>query len=133
MDKRCLRCRHIEMAAIMAPFLLIMGIAVFYVVEAVLGSAVTQNDCEVGLPVHLQDPAILSRQEFFGYLLPMVLAGLGSRCCAPGPPVLVTALAITQGMAGLAVKRVESLLAFSYNEGHFTRGGDSGCTSLTCP
>jgi hypothetical protein len=61
----------------MATFILIFGIIVLYVIEVVRGSDVTQYDCEVGWPAHLEKPKALSRQEFFGYLLPLVLTGLG--------------------------------------------------------
>jgi hypothetical protein len=61
----------------MAIFILIFGITVLYVIEVVRGSDVSQYDCEVGWPAHLEEPQAISQQEFFGYLLPMVLAGLG--------------------------------------------------------
>ena len=62
---------------IMATCILILGITVFYVIEVVRGSDVTQYDCEVGWPAHLEEPQALPRQEFFGNLLPMVLAVVG--------------------------------------------------------
>jgi hypothetical protein len=61
----------------MGIFILILGITILYVIEVVRGSDVTQYDCEVGWPGHLEEAKAISRQEFFGYLLPMVLAGLG--------------------------------------------------------
>jgi hypothetical protein len=61
----------------MAIILLILGLAVIYAIEVVRGSDVTQYDCEVGWPSHLEEPKTLTREEFFGYLLPMVLTGLG--------------------------------------------------------
>ena len=48
--------KHIDKVAIMAVVLLIMGIAVFYVVDMVLGSDATQSDCGVGLPARLHEP-----------------------------------------------------------------------------
>jgi hypothetical protein len=69
----------------MATFILILGIAVLYVIEVVRGSDVTQYDCEVGWPSHLEEPTALSRQEFFAYLLPLVLAGLGTLLIFPAP------------------------------------------------
>jgi hypothetical protein len=61
----------------MTIFIIFLCIAVFYVIDVALGSAGSQYDCEVGLPSHLEEPKTLSRQEFFGYLLPLVLVGLG--------------------------------------------------------
>ena len=61
----------------MIAVILILGITVIYVIEVMLGSDAAQYDCEVGLPSHLDKLKTLSRQEFFGYLLPLVLAGLG--------------------------------------------------------
>ena len=61
----------------MVTFMVILGLVVLYAIDVALGSAVSQYDCEVGWPAHLEEPQALSRQEFFGYLLPMVLVGLG--------------------------------------------------------
>ena len=61
----------------MAALILIGATVVLYVIDVVLGSDATQYDCEVGSPSHLGETKTLSRQEFFGYLLPMVLAVVG--------------------------------------------------------
>jgi|GEM_PF-5742321 len=56
---------------------IVLGIAVFYVIDVALGTAVSQYDCEIGLPSQLEDTDTLSRQEFFGCLLPLILVSLG--------------------------------------------------------
>jgi hypothetical protein len=68
----------------MAAFLVILGIAVLFVIDVVLGSDVTQYNGEIGWPSHFKEPKALSRHEFFGQLLPLVLLGLG------GPLLLAT-------------------------------------------
>ena len=62
----------------MAALILILATVVLYVIDVVLGSDATQYDCEVGSPSYLGETKTLSRQEFFGYLLPLILVGLGT-------------------------------------------------------
>ena len=69
----------------MSVFILIVGLAVLYVIDVMLGSDATQYDCEVGSPSHLEEPKKLSPQEFFGYLLPLVLVGLGASLIFTAP------------------------------------------------
>ena len=97
----------------MVAIILILGIAVFYVIEVGLGSDLGQYDGELGRPSHLKEPKPLPREEFGGRLLPLALAGLGSAVMLTAPqwglPALSAALILYLYVGTKVWKSVTSL------------------------
>jgi hypothetical protein len=78
-------------------FLLVLGIAaLLYLFEVVLGSSSSVYNCELGAASSLPDKTRVSRREYFGRILPLLLAVLGV-------PLLFTRLPLGAGFLLLAV------------------------------
>jgi hypothetical protein len=59
-------------------FILVLGItALFYLIEVVLGSSISVYNCELGEASSLPDKTRVSKREFFGKILPLLLAVFG--------------------------------------------------------
>jgi hypothetical protein len=59
-------------------FLTVLGsAALLYLIEVVLGSSSSVHDCELGQTSSLDARSRVSRREFFGNILPLLLAALG--------------------------------------------------------
>jgi len=59
-------------------FLIVLGIAaLLYLFEVVLGSSSSVYNCELGEASSLPDKTRVSKREFFGKILPLLLAVLG--------------------------------------------------------
>ncbi|MHB9073672.1 MAG: hypothetical protein ACYC6G_09115 [Desulfobaccales bacterium] len=85
-------------------FLTVLGIAaLLYVVEVVLGSASSVYNCELGEASSLPAKTRVSKREFFGKILPILLAALGVPLLFtrlyPGLGFLLLALILATGSA----------------------------------
>ncbi len=52
-------------------------IAVLYWLEVRLGNARSTFDCEIGMPSHLDEKDRMKREDFFGKVVPVILAAVG--------------------------------------------------------
>jgi hypothetical protein len=82
---------------IMLLFLIVLGIAaLLYLFEVVLGSSSSVYNCELGEVSSLPHKTRLSKREFFGKIVPLLLAVLGV-------PLLFTRLPLGLGFLLLAL------------------------------
>jgi hypothetical protein len=78
-------------------FLIVVGIAaLLYLFDVVLGSSSSVYNCELGEASSLPDKTRVSQREFFGKILPLLLAFLGV-------PLLFSRLPLGLGFLLLAV------------------------------
>jgi hypothetical protein len=52
-------------------------IAVLYWIEVRMGNARSAFDCEVGMPSRMEEKDRIKREDFFGKLVPVILAAVG--------------------------------------------------------